>query len=170
MITKADGEASQEYMHLRESPLHNVIIYCVLPEKKVSGRIVDLCGKSSGFADFENTVDCGSALIFDVVSGLCLSYVWNLVPKRNLDHRFFFSLDRYVNEFFRFSKEVCLKTGVRQLLELYCVFVIRHVASFTLWAKLTLALTPVALTCTSLPLNLVYSDVVLVSDLNKNFG
>ena len=40
-----------------------------------SARIVDFCGKSSGLADFENTVDRGSAVIFDTDSGLCLSYV-----------------------------------------------------------------------------------------------
>ena len=34
-------------------------------------RIVDFCGKSSGFADFENTVDRGSAVNFGVYSGLC---------------------------------------------------------------------------------------------------
>ena len=60
---------------------------------------MDLCGKSRGFADFENTVDRGSAVIFDADSGLCLSYVRTLGPKRNLDHKSFFSLDRYVNEF-----------------------------------------------------------------------
>ena len=49
--------------------------------------------------DFENTVDRGSAVIFDADSGLCLSYVWTLGPKRNLDHKSFFSLDWYVNEF-----------------------------------------------------------------------
>ena len=38
-----------------------------------SARIVDLCGKSSGLADFENTVDRGSAVIFDADYGLCLS-------------------------------------------------------------------------------------------------
>ena len=38
-----------------------------------SARIVDLCGKSSGFADFENSVDRGSAVIFDADSGLYLS-------------------------------------------------------------------------------------------------
>ena len=64
-----------------------------------SARIVDLCGKSSGFADFENTVDRGSAVILDADSGLCLSYLRTLGPERNLDHRSFFSLDRYVNEF-----------------------------------------------------------------------
>ena len=37
-------------------------------------RIVDLCGKLSGLVDFENTVDRGSAVIFDVDSGLCRSY------------------------------------------------------------------------------------------------
>ena len=30
-------------------------------------------GKSSGFADFENTVDRGSAVNFGADSGLCLS-------------------------------------------------------------------------------------------------
>ena len=47
---------------------------------------MDLCGKWSGLADFENTVDRGSA-----DSGL-------LDPKRNLDHRSFFSLGRYLND------------------------------------------------------------------------
>ena len=37
-----------------------------------SARIVDFCGKSSVFADFENTVDRGSAVIFDADSGLCV--------------------------------------------------------------------------------------------------
>ena len=64
-----------------------------------SARIVDLCGKSSGFADFENTADRGSAVIFEADSGLCLSSVRTLGPKRNLDHKSVFSLDRYVNEF-----------------------------------------------------------------------
>ena len=64
-----------------------------------SARIVDLCCKSSGFAGFENTADRGSAVIFEAYSGFCLSYVRTLGPKRNLDHKSFFSLDRYVNEF-----------------------------------------------------------------------
>ena len=38
------------------------------------------------------TVDRGSVVIFDADSGLCL-------VKRNLDHKSFFSLDQYVNEF-----------------------------------------------------------------------
>ena len=38
-----------------------------------SAQIVDFCGKSSGFADFENTVDRGSAVNFGPDSGLCLS-------------------------------------------------------------------------------------------------
>ena len=65
-------------------------------------RIVDFCGESSGFADFENTVDCGSAVIFNADSRLCLSYVRRILgPKRNLDHRSFFSLGWYVNEFIK---------------------------------------------------------------------
>ena len=60
---------------------------------------MDFCGKSSGLADFENTVDRGSAVIFDADSGLCRSSVWILGPKRNLDHRSFFSLSQNVSEF-----------------------------------------------------------------------
>ena len=113
---------------------------------------MDLCGKSSGFADFENTADRGSAVIFEADSGLYLSYVRTLGPKRNLDHKSFFSLDRYVNEFIEiifFSKEV---HGVRLLLELYCAVVLKHYAFFTILAKLT-----VVFTCISLSLNLYTS-------------
>ena len=58
--------------------------------------MMDWCGKSSGFAEFENTVDRESAVIFDADSGLCLSYVQILSPKRNLHHRSFFSLGQNV--------------------------------------------------------------------------
>ena len=132
---------------------------------------MDLRGKSSRFADFENIVDRGSAVIFHVDSGLCLSYVRTLGPKWNLDHRSFFRLDRYVNEFIQiisFVKKSSFKLMYEPLLlELYCVPAIKHVGFFTIWAKLT-----VAFTCTSLPftLTLLFSDLVVVSDLNKTFG
>ena len=44
---------------------------------------MDFCRASSGLADFENTVGCGSAdsVIFGADSGLCLPYVWFLGPK-----------------------------------------------------------------------------------------
>ena len=38
-----------------------------------SARIVDFCRKSSGFADFENSVDRGPTVNFGADSGLCLS-------------------------------------------------------------------------------------------------
>ena len=66
---------------------------------KKSARIVDLCCKSSGFTDFENTADRASAVIFEADSGLCLSYVRTLGPKRNLNHKSFFSFELYVHEF-----------------------------------------------------------------------
>ena len=123
---------------------------------------MDLRGKSSGFEDFENTVDRGSAVILDADSGLCLSYVRTLGPKRNLDHRYFFRTCSVLigvlmssSKLFLFSKEVHLNSGVRSvrvLLEFYCVVVIKHVAFFSIWAKLK-----VAFTCTSLPLNLYTS-------------
>ena len=45
-----------------------------------------------------------------------------------------------------------LNSGVRLLLELYRVVVIKHVAFFTIWVKLTMPFT-----CASLPLNLYTS-------------
>ena len=53
------------------------------------------------------------------------------------------------SKLFLFSKEVHLKSGVRLLLELYCVVVIKHVGFFPIWPKITMAFT-----CTSLPLDL----------------
>ena len=92
-----------------------------------------------------------------------------LGPKRNLDHRSFFCLDCLLmrsSKLLLFSKDVRFNSGVRLLLELYCVFVIEHVVFFTIWAKLT-----VAFTCTFEPLiSLLLSEVVVVSDLNKHFG
>ena len=90
---------------------------------------MDLCGKSSGLADFGKTVNLGSAVIFNADSGLCRSFV------RILDHRSFFSLGINVNssKLFLFSRaEVHLNSGVRLLLELYCVIVIKNVAFFTI--------------------------------------
>ena len=104
---------------------------------------MDLCGKSSGFADFENTADRGSAVIFEADSGLWLSFVRTLGPNRNLDHKSFFSLDQHVNEFiqFLFSKEVQFNSGVRLLLELYCAVVIKQIAYFTILAMVTVVFT-----------------------------
>ena len=57
-----------------------------------------------------------------------------------------------LSKLFLFSKEVHFISGVRLLLELYCAVVIKHVAFFTILAKLT-----VVFTFTSLPLNLYTS-------------
>ena len=118
---------------------------------------MDLCGKLSGLTDFENTVDRGSAVIFDADSGLCLSYVGTLGP--NINEIWIIDLSSALvgmlmssSKLFLFSKEVHLNSGVRLLLELHCVIVIKHVTFFTIWAKLT-----VTFTCASLPLNL-YND------------
>ena len=81
---------------------------------------------------FENTVDRGSAVIFDVDSGLCLSCVRILSPKRNLGHRsFLVGILMSSSKLFLFSKEVHLNSCLRLLLELFCVIVIKHVAFFT---------------------------------------
>lgn len=68
----------------------------------------------------------------------CLD-VRTLGPKRNLDHRSSFCLGRYVNEFIQsisFFEQSSFK-----LLELYCVRVVKHVAFFTICAKLTMTFT-----------------------------
>ena len=105
---------------------------------------MDFCSKSSGFADFGSTVDRGSAVNIGTDSRLCLSIdVLNLGLKRNLDHRSFFTgglVDMLMTTFL-FSYEAHLNSGVRLLLELYCVIVIKHVAFFTIWVKLTKAFT-----------------------------
>ena len=102
-------------------------------------RIVDFCGKSSGLAGFQNTVDSGSAVIFDSDSGLCLSYVPILGPKRNLDHRSFFGLGRNVIEFIQiisfFERSSSTLGCETVVLELHYVIVIKHVAFFLLVAR-----------------------------------
>ena len=106
---------------------------------------MDLCGKSSGFADCENTentVDRGSAVIFDADCGLCLSYVGILGPKRNLDRRSSFRLGRYVNEFIQFIYLFFQKKFIKTQgwdcywNLLYCVIVIKHVAFFTILGEM----------------------------------
>ena len=95
---------------------------------------MDFCSKSSGLVEFENTVDRGSALIFDADSELCPSYVRILCPKRNLDHRSFFSLGRNVNEFIQimsFSKRSSFKLGCETVIGIVltvCVLVIKYVS------------------------------------------
>ena len=44
------------------------------------------------------------------------------------------------SKLFLFSKEVHLNSGVRLLLELYCVVVIKHVAFFTILGKINNAI------------------------------
>jgi len=102
---------------------------------------VDFRPKFRGFADLENTVDRGSAVYFGADSRLCLSWCSILGPKRDLDHRSFFSLGRYVNEFIpiiSFFRKSLFNSGVRLLFELYCV--IKHVTFFTVCAKLLVAM------------------------------
>ena len=73
-------------------------------------------------------VDGGSAVIFYADSGLCL-------VKRNLDHKSFFSLDQYVNEFIQiisFFERSSFKLGCKTVIVTFgCVLVITHVAFFT---------------------------------------
>ena len=115
----------------------------IWPLKSV--RIVGLCGESSGFADFENTVDRGSAVSFDTDSGLCLPYMlgpWflNEIWISDLSSALIGML-MSSSKLFLFSKEVHLNSDVRLLLDLYCVVVIKHVAFFTIWVKLTVVFT-----------------------------
>ena len=129
--------------------------------------IVDFCWKSSRFVDFENTVYRRSAVnLMRIFDSACLD-VPILVPKQNLDHRSFIDLSLALvsmlmsaSKLFRFSNEAHLNSSVSLLLELCCVIVIKHVAFFTICAKLTLAFT----------LTFLFPDVIEVLDLSKNIG
>ena len=63
------------------------------------------------------------------------------------------------SKLFRFLNKAHLNSGVRLLLELYCVIVIKHVAFFTICVKL---LVTMAFTFTFL-------DVIVVLDLKKKY-
>ena len=87
---------------------------------------MDLCGKSSGFADFENTADRGSAVIPDCACLMFGPWVLNEIWITDLSSAL---IGMLMSSFklFPFSKEVHLNSGVRLLLGLYCVIVIKHV-------------------------------------------
>ena len=72
------------------------------------------------------------------------------------------------SKLFVFSKEVHLNSGVRLVLKLYCVVVvIKHVAFFSILGEINNAIHMYQFTFAFTPL---FSDVVVVSDLNENFG
>ena len=91
-------------------------------------------------------------------------------PKQNLDHRSFFSLSWNGNEFIQIISFL-----ERSSFKLRCETVIGIVLCYSrearyllyIWAKLTMAFA-----FASLPLNftLLFLDVVVLLDLNKNFG
>ena len=117
---------------------------------------MDFCVNLSGLADFVNTVDRGSAeFLTRIPDCACLMFgswvlneIWIIdLPSALVSMLVIISSSKI----FIFSKEFHLNSGGRLLLELYCV-VIKHVAFFTIWAKLI-----VVFTCTSLPLNLYTS-------------
>ena len=125
---------------------------------------MDLCGKSSGFADFENTVDRGSAVILPRIPDCaCLMFGhWVLHKIRITDlSSALINMSMSSSKLFLFSKEAHLNSGVRLLLELYCIVLIKYVAFFIIWAKST-----AAFTCTSFPLNLYTS----VFGCGRGFG
>ena len=67
---------------------------------------MDFCRKSSGFNDFENTVDRGSAVNFGADFGMCPGLADMLMSS---------------TKSFFFSNETQLNSDVRLLLELHCV-------------------------------------------------
>ena len=71
------------------------------------------------------------------------------------------------SKLFLFLNEAHLKSGVRLLLELYCVIVIKHVAVFTIWVILTMVST-----FTNLPLrwlNTVFDTCTSFTFFSKTF-
>ena len=117
-------------------------------------RIVDFCAKSSGFTNFENTADRGSAVNFGEDSGLCL---WIIDLSSALVGML---MVMGSSKLFRFSNRAHLNSCGRLLLELYCVIVMKHVAFFTIRAKLLI----------TMAFPFTFPHVIVVSDLNKNIG
>ena len=116
--------------------------------------------------------DRGSAVISDADSRFCLSYVQILGPKGNLDHRSLFILSHYVNEFIQiisFFERSSFKLGCKSVIVAVLCFSHHTCCLLYIWVKLTVAFTctvPVYLLTFTRP----FSDVVVVLDLNKNFG
>ena len=107
-----------------------------------TARIVDFYSKSSGLADFENTVDRGSAVILDADSRLCLSYVRIFCPKRNLGYRSFSSLSWYVNEFIQiisFFERSSFKLGCETVIGTVLCYSHQACCPLYIWVKLTVA-------------------------------
>ena len=131
---------------------------------------MDLCGKSSGFVDFaENTVDRGSTVIFDADSGFCLSWCSDLGPKTKFGS--FFSFDRYVNEFIQvtsFFERSSFKLRYETVIGivLCCSYqaccLLYHLGEINSGIHMYQFIFET--------LHFCQSDVVIVSDLNKNFG
>ena len=122
---------------------------------------MDCCGKSSGLADFENTVARGSAIIFDTDSGLCgclmfgswvLNEIWIIDLSSSL-----VSMLMSLSKLFLFSNEAHLTVTV--FVTALC-FSHHTCCLLYIWAKLTLAFT-----FTSFPCNL-YTCVI---GLEKKF-
>ena len=111
-----------------------------------SARIVDFCGKSSGLVDFENTVDRGSAVIFDTDSGLCLSYVRIL----GLDlSSSLVGMLMSPSKLFLFFERSSFKLGCDTVIITVLCFSHHECCLLYIWAKLT-----VVFTSTSFPFNL----------------
>ena len=126
---------------------------------------MDFCGKLSGFADSEDTVDRGSAKNFAADSGSCLYLdIRILGPKRNLDNKSFFSLAWYVNEliqnisFFRATPSIKLRCET-----VIGIVVTNHIAFFEI--NNCIHIYQFTLTFT-----LLFPDVVVASGLKKNIG
>ena len=121
--------------------------------QKSHGFWIFAVNREDSVANFENTVDHrGSAVIFDADSGLCLSYVRILCPKRNLCQRSLFSLSRYVNEFIQiisFFERSSFKLRFETVIGIVSCYSHQACCLLYVWAKLT-----VAFTFTSLPLKL----------------
>ena len=142
-----------------------VVIILRKIEKRNKKRI-HKCVRSR-MADFENTVDCRSAVIFDADSGLYLSSAQILGPKRNLDHRSFFSLGRNVTEFIQiisFFERSSFKLRCETIIGIPCCC---HQACCLLYClgEINSGIHMCQLTFMSL-----FSDMVVVLDLNKNFS
>ena len=125
---------------------------------------MDLCGKSSGLADFENTVDRGSVVIFDAESRLCLSYVeisWVLNEIWIIDLSLaLVGMLMSSSKLFIFSLKLRCETviGIVLCYSHQACCLLHYLGEINSGIHIyQFAFEP-------------FSDVIVVSDLNKNFG
>ena len=112
------------------------------------------------------------------IQGCACLDVWFLRPKTNLDHRSFFSLGRYVNEFIQiisFCEQSSFKLRYETVIGIVLCYSHQAICCFLYYFceinnGIHNFLLPSHLPVYFWTFILLFPDVIVVSDLNKNIG